>query len=117
MTSPKLVPTARKFAARVRLVDFDGAELRSISAEEAEELLATRRVEAKGTKTRIRVLKYLEEDRSIYGGGCDKHRRRLAEAHRSESDTNVRGVWSFEPMRCAPTVFIGVIKEVLRPAA
>ena len=44
---------------------------------------------------------------------CKLRYEKLGEPHRHESDTNPRGVWTFDRLR-DPALFTGVVRGILR---
>ena len=81
-----------RLAAKTPVYDHAGVLLFFASKGCVRELLERDDIETIGTRRRIRGVQFVIPDRSVAG----PRRRQVAEPHRSESYTNVRGVWAID---------------------
>jgi len=97
----------------VQLFDENGALLRFISAEEATRIMQSGRVFIQRTTKRVHSLRYLSADRGVVHAPLKLHYPHLGEPHRRESETNVKGVWTFDRLRDRG-LFTAVLASVMR---
>src|SRR4029434_7704182 len=81
-----------RLASKTPVYDHAGVVLFFADKDRVRELLERSDIETIGTRRRIRGLRLVVADDAV----ARPRRRQIAESHRAESYTNVRGVWTID---------------------
>ena len=107
---------AGKIAKKVRLFDRANTQVCLLDREKALELIQRNEVEVLGPRRKVRAVRWISQQAELDNGHLVVIRKRsLGDPHRRETETNPRGVWTFNRIpRGLRRAFTRVIEDRMR---